>query len=74
VVRAFVNIRRMIAAHEDLSGRIQRLESRADQHDTDLQSVLAVVKKLVEPPQLPPKRRIGFLPPGKPGATSRARS
>jgi hypothetical protein len=74
VVRAFVNIRRMIAAHEDLSGRIQRLESRADQHDTDLQSVLAVVKKLVEPPQLPPKRRIGFLPPGKPGATLRARS
>jgi hypothetical protein len=39
----------------------ERLERRVDRHDTDLQGVLAVLRKLVEPLPLPPKRRIGFL-------------
>ena len=67
VVRAFVNLRRVVAAHGDLARSIERLERRVDRHDTDLQGVLTVLRKLVEPAPLPPKRRIGFLLSAKSG-------
>jgi Skp family chaperone for outer membrane proteins len=70
VVRAFVNLRRMVAAHEDLTRSIERLERRVDRHDTDLQGVLTVLRKLVDPAPLPPKRRIGFLLAGKSSRTA----
>jgi len=69
VVRAFVNLRRMVAANDELTRSIERLERRVDRHDIDLQGVLTVLRKLVEPAPLPPKRRIGFLPSARAGRT-----
>jgi phage regulator Rha-like protein len=67
VVRAFVNLRRVVAAHDDLTRSIERLERRVNTRDFELQLVLSAVKKLLEPPPLPlpPKRRIGFLAPAR---------
>jgi hypothetical protein len=64
VVRAFVNLRRMLATHEDLARKIDAIERRVGKHDVELQDVLRILRKLLEPPPVPPKRRIGFLPPG----------
>jgi hypothetical protein len=67
VVRAFVHLRQMLSANQDLARKIEALERKVGKHDTDLQAVLNVLKKLFEPPDLlanlPPKRPIGFLLP-----------
>lgn len=65
VVRAFVSLRRMLATHEDLARKMEALEQKVGRHDADLQGVLRILKRLVEPPPEPPKRPIGFLPPEK---------
>ena len=67
VVRAFVHLRQMLSANQDLARKIEALERKVGKHDTDLQAVLNVLKKLFEPPDVPPvlpaKRPIGFLLP-----------
>ena len=65
VVRAFVHLRQMLATNRDLARKIEALERKVGKHDTDLQAVLDVLKKLLQPPSAPPKRPIGFVGPGK---------
>ena len=62
VVRAFVNLRRMLATHEDLARKVEAIERRVGKHDGELQDVLRILRTLLEPPPVPPKRRIGFVP------------
>jgi len=62
VVRAFVNLRRMLATHEDLARKVEAIERRVGRHDVELQDVLRILRKLLEPPPVPPKRSIGFVP------------
>jgi hypothetical protein len=62
VVRAFVNLRRMLATHEDLGRKVEAIERRVGKHDVELQDVLSILRKLLEPPPLQPKRPIGFMP------------
>lgn len=64
VVRAFVHLRRMIATNEDLAPKIEALERKVGKHDADLQSILNVLQKLLQPPPAA-KRAIGFVEPGK---------
>jgi len=61
VVRAFVNLRRMLATSEDLARKIETLERKVGRHDADLQDVLRVIRNLLDPPPAPPKRPIGFI-------------
>jgi hypothetical protein len=60
VVRAFVRLRQMLAANQDLARKIEALERKVGKHDTDLQAVLGVLRKLVQPPRAA-KRSIGFV-------------
>jgi ORF6N domain len=62
VVRAFVNLQRMLATHEDLARKVEAIERRVGKHDGELQDVLRILRTLLEPPPVPPKRRIGFVP------------
>ena len=62
VVRAFVNLRRMLATHEDLARKVEAIERRVGKHDFELQDVLKILRKLLEPPPVPPTHRIGFVP------------
>jgi len=39
VVRAFVHLRRMLAANEDIAHRLQTIERKIDRHDAELQSI-----------------------------------
>ena len=62
VVRAFVNLRRMLATHDDLARKIDAIERRVGKHDVELQEVLRILRKLLEPPPVPAKRPLGFMP------------
>jgi hypothetical protein len=62
VVRAFVRLRRMLAWSNQIAKKIEALERRVGEHDTDLRGIFRTLRKLIEPPPPPPKRPIGFLP------------
>jgi hypothetical protein len=65
VVRAFVHLRQLIATNDDLARKIEALERKVGKHDTDLQAILAMLRKLLQPPLEPPCRPVGFIAPGK---------
>ena len=67
VVRAFVNLRRMLATHRGLARKIAAIERRVGRHDTELREVLTILRKLLKPPPTPPRPPLGFVPPKPPG-------
>jgi cell division protein FtsB len=64
VVRAFVHLRQLLATNEQLARQIEALEEKVGKHDTDLQAILDMLRKILEPPP-PPRRPIGFVGTGK---------
>jgi len=61
VVRAFVHLRQLIAANDDLARKIKALEKKVGKHDDDLEAVLSALKEILEPPpEHPARRRFGF--------------
>jgi hypothetical protein len=62
VVRAFVRLRRMLAWGKQIAKKVEALELRVGEHDADLAGMLRTLRRLIEPPPMPPKRQIGFLP------------
>jgi hypothetical protein len=71
VVRAFVRLRQMLATSQDLARKIEALERKVGKHDADLQAVLGVLRKLVQPPPAA-KRPIGFVGPENVRSAGRA--
>jgi hypothetical protein len=59
VVRAFVRLREILATHKDLARKLQEMEKK---YDARFKVVFAAIRKLMEPPPVPPSRRIGFAP------------
>jgi len=60
VVRAFVQLRQIIAGHKELARKILQLEQRLSHHDTHIMALIEAIKQLMDP-KLPPKtRQIGF--------------
>jgi hypothetical protein len=59
VVRAFVRLRKMVAANAQLSAKLEELERRLDSHDEAIVDLFAALKRLLEP-EAKPKREIGF--------------
>jgi len=56
VVRAFIGLRSLLAAHKELAQKIAAMEKR---YDSRFKIVFEVIRQLLEPPPQP-KRRIGF--------------
>ena len=60
VVRAFVQLREVIAGHKELARKIGQLERKLSGHDGQIQVMVEAIKQLMDP-KLPPRiRRIGF--------------
>jgi hypothetical protein len=57
IMRAFVELRRMLSEHEDLAKRIAELEEK---YDGQFQAVFEAIRSLIVPCQTPGKR-IGYL-------------
>ena len=53
IMRAFVKVREYLATHKDV---LKKLE----EHDRQIKTIFEVVNKLLEPPPISPKRKMGF--------------
>ncbi len=59
VVRAFVRLRTVLAAHKELAGKLQELEKRTAKSEADIQAIVRAIRELMTSPEKP-KRPIGF--------------
>jgi hypothetical protein len=64
VVRAFVQLRGLLASNRELAQRLGELERRLERkfaaQDVVIADILAAIRQLMNPPE-PPKRAIGFV-------------
>ncbi len=60
IMRVFVRLRRLIASYAELDRRIKDLEQTFSGHEEQIQAVFEVIRRLIEQPSEPPRRRIGF--------------
>ena len=56
IMRAFLQLRTMLASHEELKRKIDEMEKR---YDAKFQSVFATLRQMLETP-VPSKKQIGF--------------
>ncbi len=59
IMRAFVNLKRFTLTYIGLKQKIEELE---DKYDGQFRIVFETIKKLLEPPSVPAKPKIGFHP------------
>jgi acyl-coenzyme A synthetase/AMP-(fatty) acid ligase len=60
VVRAFLQLREMLASNKELAQRLDELERRLATHDQAITGILKTIRELMFPPE-PKKRPIGFV-------------
>ena len=58
IMRAFVQVRRMLSGHNELVRKIDALEER---YDAQFRVVFRAIRNLINPAGHRPKRRIGYL-------------
>jgi hypothetical protein len=63
IMRAFVRLRKNLAANADLARRLDELERRVGDHDEQFIHVIQAIRQLMEPPAASKRRRIGFHAP-----------
>lgn len=57
IVRAFVQLREMLASHKDLARTIHDLERQQKEQGQQISAIFSLVKQLMDAP----KRRVGFI-------------
>jgi len=60
IMRAFVKLRELLLTHKELAEKLEELERKYQLHETDIQAIFEVIKKLLEPPPEPPRPRFGL--------------
>ena len=60
IVRAFVELRMMLAGHRDLAIKLAELEQRLEGHDQAIGNLFEAIRQLIEPDAPGHGRRIGF--------------
>jgi hypothetical protein len=60
VVRAFVQMREALMAHKEIGKRLDELERKFGTHDGAIGQILETIRRLMQPPEVPKRRRIGF--------------
>jgi hypothetical protein len=63
IVRAFIRLRSIYAAHIELTRRLDELDTKVSKHDEALRSIVEAIRQLAIP-RAPGRRPIGFMPPG----------
>jgi hypothetical protein len=59
VVRAFVQLRDLLASNTELARRLDELQRTLDGHDEVIAAILSAIRELMSPPE-PKRRGIGF--------------
>lgn len=64
IMRTFVRLRHLLASHEEIARRLEKLEWRQAEQDGKVQYVFETIQQLIEAPCEPEeKRRYGFPAP-----------
>jgi hypothetical protein len=61
IMRTFVRLREMVAANADMAKKLDELERRVAGHDQSITSIVRAIRDLAAPPEVKPRRRIGFV-------------
>lgn len=62
VVRAFVELREILAANQQLTAKLVELEHKAGRHDAAIMELIEALRRLMAPSVSKDKRTIGFAP------------
>jgi len=60
IVRAFVKLRELVAAHKELADKLAQLERKVAGHDAAIRELVVAIRELMAPAPDTKKRRIGF--------------
>ena len=60
IMRAFVQLRELMATHKDLARKLDDLEKTVSSHDERITAVFEAIKKLLTPGEPPKRHKIGF--------------
>ena len=61
IMRTFVRLRKLVATHTELTGKLTELERRVTRHDGHIRAIFEAVRQLMTPPPAKVKQ-IGFRP------------
>lgn len=61
IMRAFVRLRTLVAAHKELTAKLTELERRVGTHDEHIEAIFNAIRQLMTPPPARVKQ-IGFRP------------
>jgi len=59
IMRAFVRLREVLAAHKDLAQKLAELENKYESHDRQIHGIFEAIRELMRPPEKA-ARRIGY--------------
>jgi hypothetical protein len=59
IMRVFVRLREMMAAHKELAVKLRELEGRIQDHDEQIVAIFEAIRRLMTPPDAP-RKKIGF--------------
>jgi hypothetical protein len=57
IMRAFVRIGQVLLVNKEMAEKLEDLERKYQLHESDIQVIFEAIKKLIEPPDEPPKPR-----------------
>jgi acyl-coenzyme A synthetase/AMP-(fatty) acid ligase len=60
VVRAFVQLRQMLAQNKELAAKLADLERKVGDHDKKIVALIQAIRELMAPPPEPLRKPIGF--------------
>ncbi len=60
IMRAFVQLRKMIASNNKLARKLAELEQHLESHDEQIQAIFEAIRQLMTPPAKP-RKKIGFV-------------
>ena len=64
IMRAFVNMRKMLSTNEEVSKKLADIENKLGNHDEHFKKVFTAIRLLMNPPSKPDKK-IGFIQEGQ---------
>jgi hypothetical protein len=64
IMRAFVNMRRMLSTNGEVNKKLTEIENKLGDHDEDFKKVFTAIRLLMNPPSKSDKE-IGFIQKGK---------
>jgi len=60
IMRAFIKLREMVATNELIRQKIEGREKKYEKHDRQFKVIFEALRDLLEPPEPPKRRPIGF--------------